>query len=69
MKFLIDVNAGEPAARWLEALGHETVQVAHRDHQMKDETILEWAVSEQRIILTTDQDFEEMIWREGKARW
>ena len=34
---------------------------------MDDEEILHWAVSEERIIVTTDQDFEEMIWREGKT--
>ena len=33
---------------------------------MSDEDILTWAVNERRIIVTTDQDFEEMIWREGK---
>jgi predicted nuclease of predicted toxin-antitoxin system len=32
---------------------------------MSDKEILRWAKDEQRIILTTDQDFEEMIWREG----
>jgi predicted nuclease of predicted toxin-antitoxin system len=34
---------------------------------MPDDDILRWAVSEQRIIVTTDHDFEEMIWRAGKA--
>ena len=34
---------------------------------MADGDILAWAVQEQRISVTTDVDFEEMIWREGKA--
>jgi len=66
MKFLVDVNASGPTAQWLTALGHDVAQVAERDHRMKDEDILQWAVTEQRIILTTDQDFEAMIWREGR---
>ena len=33
---------------------------------MADNDILEWAVREQRVIVTTDLDFESMIWREGR---
>jgi len=33
---------------------------------MSDDEILNWAVRERRIIVTTDNDFEEMIWRQGK---
>lgn len=33
---------------------------------MRDEEILSWAVREKRVIVTTDQDFEKMVWREGK---
>lgn len=31
-----------------------------------DEEILSWAVSDNRIIVTTDKHFEEMIWRQAK---
>jgi len=34
---------------------------------MSDSEILEWALEENRIIITTDDDFEEMIWRQGKS--
>jgi predicted nuclease of predicted toxin-antitoxin system len=33
---------------------------------MSDEDILSWAMREKRIIVTTDKDFEKMIWRQGK---
>ncbi|MBP0028301.1 MAG: DUF5615 family PIN-like protein [Roseofilum sp. Guam] len=29
---------------------------------MSDGDILDWAVREQRIIITTDSDFEQLIW-------
>ena len=32
---------------------------------MSDNEILNWAIGERRIIITTDNDFEEMIWRQG----
>jgi predicted nuclease of predicted toxin-antitoxin system len=44
-------------------LGHSGAQVSERDAHMSDTDILLWAVAEDRIVVTTDQDFEEMIWR------
>ena len=67
MKFLVDVNASGAVARWLAEMGHDVVQVAEKDPRMPDEEILRWVVREERVIVTTDRDFKEMIWREGKA--
>ena len=33
---------------------------------MEDSQILQWAWREHRIIITTDQDFEELTWREKR---
>lgn len=67
MKFLVDVNASGSLVDGLMRLGHDVSAVAEKDPRMRDEDILRWAVTEQRIIVTTDHDFEEMIWREGKS--
>ena len=45
------------------------IQRMHENGGATDEDILRWAVHEERIIITTDQDFEEMIWREGKMHF
>ncbi len=66
MKFLVDVNAGGALARWLVEQGHSVRLVEEVDPRMGDDRVLEWALREKRIIITTDQDFEEMIWRENK---
>jgi predicted nuclease of predicted toxin-antitoxin system len=66
MKFLIDVNAGGAVSNWLSAQSHDVVKVAGRNPRLSDEDILNWASSEGRIIVTTDKDFEEMIWRQNK---
>jgi predicted nuclease of predicted toxin-antitoxin system len=66
MKFLIDVNASGILARWLSDHGHDVLLVEDVDPRMGDEKILEWARREKRILVTTDQDFEEMIWRENR---
>lgn len=66
MRFLLDVNAGGPVYEWLKKERHDVVRVRERDIRMSDEEILEWAIAEQRIIVTTDKDFEAIIWREGR---
>ena len=40
--------------------------VRNRDPRMPDDQVLEWATKEKLIIITTDKDFETMIWREGR---
>jgi len=67
VRFLVDVNAGGTVARWLAERGHDVALVTDKDPRMTDGDILRWAVHEHRIIVTTDQDFEEMIWRERRA--
>lgn len=69
MKFLIDANASGSLAHWLKECGHDVIQVEEDDAGMADGDILAWAVQEQRIIVTTDDDFEEMIWREGRPHF
>lgn len=66
MKFLIDVNASRNLGNWLQEMGHDVIYVSDTDPEMIDEQILEWAVAEQRIIVTTDNDFEQMIWQQRK---
>lgn len=66
MKFLLDVNASGFITYLLRDRGHDVVQVGDNDPRMSDDQILSWAVKEGRIIVTTDNDFEEMIWRQGR---
>ena len=69
MKFLLDVNTSRVLGCWLQEMGHDVAWVADTDKCMKDEDILDWAVQKQRIIVTTDKDFEEMIWRERRIHY
>ena len=66
MRFLLDVNVNRSIADWLKQLGHEASCVADADCRMTDASILAWAVRENRVIITTDLDFEEMIWLERR---
>ena len=66
MKFLIDVNASRTLGNWLQEMGHDVVYVSDTNPEMIDEHILELAVASKRIIVTTDDDFEQMIWQQRK---
>jgi predicted nuclease of predicted toxin-antitoxin system len=67
MKFLLDVNASGTLSNLLMELGHDIAWVNRVNSKMSDDEILTWAVSEQRIIITTDSDFEQMIWLQGRT--
>ena len=67
MRFLADVNAGRAVVGWLDGQGHDVTEVADSDPRMTDDAILRHASSQQRIVVTTDRDFEEMVWREGRS--
>jgi predicted nuclease of predicted toxin-antitoxin system len=62
MRFLLDVNASGVVLELLLDLGHDVACVGDIDPSMGDSAILTWAVREERIIITTDSDFEQMIW-------
>jgi predicted nuclease of predicted toxin-antitoxin system len=67
MKFLLDVNASGALSTWLLELGHDVVCVGDVNPKMGDDDIIAWAVKEDRIIITTDVDFEQMIWLQQKS--
>ena len=62
MKFLLDVNASGILSTLLLELGHDVACVNQVNSKMSDDAILSWAVNEERIIITADSDFEQMIW-------
>lgn len=66
MKFLLDVNASGPVGKFLITEGHDVMTVNERDVGMSDDQILQWSVNEERIIVTTDKDFEAMVWKENR---
>jgi predicted nuclease of predicted toxin-antitoxin system len=62
MRFLLDMNASGALLSLLLDFGHNVACVQDVDRKMSDTDILAWAVREKRIIITTDSDFEQMIW-------
>jgi predicted nuclease of predicted toxin-antitoxin system len=66
MRVLLDVNVSSTVASWFQQQGHDVELVSVADPRMPDDAILAWAVRDQRVIVTTDRDFEGMVWRQGR---
>lgn len=66
MRFLVDECTGSKVARWLRGENHEVFSVFDEARGMTDDEVLAKAFSENRILITNDKDFGEMIFRERR---
>ena len=64
MRFLVDECTGPRVARWLREQGYDVVSVYEQARGMDDDSILEKANKENRILITNDKDFGEKIFRD-----
>jgi predicted nuclease of predicted toxin-antitoxin system len=64
MKFLLDESVEFRLHSFLQTLGHDVTSVA-KDYLygLLDEDVLAMATQEQRILITNDKDFGELIFR------
>jgi len=65
MRFLAHENFPGDAVAALETAGHDIVWSHAVASGSKDEEVLAWAVREERVLLTLDQDFGELVRRVG----
>jgi predicted nuclease of predicted toxin-antitoxin system len=62
MKFLLDVCASSRALRTLLTdLGHDVLSALDRDPRASDEALLALAMQEERVLVTEDKDFGELV--------
>ncbi|MBU1000138.1 DUF5615 family PIN-like protein [Patescibacteria group bacterium] len=67
MKFITDENLGIQIPRFLKSLGYDVVSVIEIALSYPDIAILAIANRENRILLTTDKDFGELVFKERLA--
>ena len=64
MRFLLDESADLPLRAHLRANGHDATAIAHEyPAALIDEDVLAIAVREDRILITNDRDFGELVFR------
>ena len=62
MKFLLDVCAASRSMRhMLIESGHDVLSAAERDPRATDEALLALAYEEQRVLVTEDKHFGELV--------
>ena len=65
MRFIVDRCAGRRLAEWLRNNGHDVIDVRTLGPDPGDRALLERAASENRVLITTDKDFGELIYLHG----
>ena len=63
MKFVADEGVDGTLVAMLRDAGHDMIYFAEIDRSTDDAVILEIANSENRILITRDLDFGELVWR------
>ncbi len=67
LKFLIDMGVGIKVEQWLSASNHDVKTVRAIDPKLPDQIILQIASEENRIVVTMDKDFGEMVFRASQS--
>jgi len=68
MRFLLDESAEARIATLLTAHGHDTTRIGQEyPAGLPDEEVLALAQREQRILITNDKDFGELVVREQQS--
>lgn len=62
----MDECTGPAAARWLEREGHDVWSVYDQSPGADDSMVIDLALRENRILVTNDKGFGEMVFREGR---
>lgn len=66
MKFLLDVCVSSRSLdSFLVREGHDVLSVLTIDPKASDEEILEFAVNDDRVLVTEDKDFGELVFVRG----
>jgi predicted nuclease of predicted toxin-antitoxin system len=67
LRFIVDENAGVVVARWLRSQGHEVFSVYEEARGIDDDRVIQKAFDENRILITSDKDFGEKVYREQRS--
>lgn len=63
MKFLVDECVGSTVALWLKSKGYDVVSVCDECPGITDNQVLKKSLDEGRILITSDKDFGEMVFK------
>jgi len=67
LKFLIDVGVSKKVEEWLLEKEYDMKAVRDIDSGMSDREVLKIAVHENRMVITMDKDFGELVYNSNLA--
>ena len=67
MRFLVDACAGQRLADWLVDQGHDVLFADQLGVDPGDRALLDLAAAEDRVMVTIDMDFGELVFLHGVA--
>lgn len=66
LRFLLDENVSKASAVRLRMQGHDVIRIGSDMKIADDEDILAFSKEQQRILVTHDQDFGDLIFEQGQ---
>ncbi len=65
MRFMIDECVGPTIAEWLKLMGHDVISSYDAMRGFADDEVLKKACHENRIVITSDKDFGDLVFRQN----
>jgi predicted nuclease of predicted toxin-antitoxin system len=65
VKILANENFPKASVEFLRNEGYDIVSIAEKFGGIKDEEVIALAITEERIILTFDRDYGELVFKKG----
>ena len=66
MRILADENIDPFLVNWLRTQGHDVSSVRESARGAPDPNVLDGATRENRVLLTADKDFGDVVYRQGR---
>ena len=67
MDFVADESCAGPVIRALREAGHDVIAISETTPSADDEVVILRALRENRVLITEDRDFGEMVYSRGSA--
>jgi len=65
MKLLANENFPTGSVSMLRSLGYDVSSIGEDNPSISDESVMQFAISEKRTIVTFDRDYGELIFKQG----
>ena len=65
MKILVNENFPKTSVLFLQASGYDVKSIGINDAGISDNEVMEFAIAENRLIVTFDSDYGELIFKHG----